>query len=121
MKATKYEIVNSLLKEAMTPEQEHDAIQKKREKDWATRGKAAGALAGLGSGMASVLKKNVQNKTMPGYGRLAGAAIVGTGAGIIGGYLGKKIATLVARMSKEGYSKPEIDQAVGNLKRKTRG
>jgi len=120
MKATKFEITSSLLKEAMTP-QEHEAAQKQREKDWASRGKAAGALAGLGSGMASVLKKNVQNKTMPGYGRLAGAAIVGTGAGIIGGYLGKKIATLVARMSKEGYSKPEIDQAVGNLKRKTRG
>jgi len=144
MKATKFEITSSLLKEAMTP-QEHEAAQKQREKDWAQRGKAAGALAGFATGAGAVLHKGwtpgvaglpekvVGGATLPaipgkpgsykapGAMGLGKAALVGAGSAIAAGYIGKKIAQLVARMTREGYSKPEVDAAVSNLKRKARG
>jgi hypothetical protein len=142
MQYDKYDTVSILLSEAMTPEKEHEMIQKQREKDWAQRGKAAGALAGFAGGAGSTLKqyylpgvkgepaKQVGGTTVPAvpgklpsmaypgvYG-LAKTAAIGAGGALLGGYLGKKIAILVARMTKKGYSKPQIQQAVNQLKAK---
>jgi hypothetical protein len=116
----KYDIANVLLNEAMTPEQEHEARQKQREKDWAQRGKAAGALTGFAAGAGGVLKGAFQKKQFPGVTRMLAAGAVGAGSAFAAGMIGKKIAVLVARMTKQGYTKPEIAQAVNNLKRQAR-
>lgn len=134
MQYNKYETTSVLLSETRTPEKEHEIAQKQREKDWATRVKGPATLAGAAGGAYGGAKfaKYMWNRpglSTPGGYKLTSGALFSKPVGIAGAVaapiagalagrmIGKRIAIMVARMTRQGYTKPQIDQAVNNLKR----
>jgi hypothetical protein len=118
MEYNKYEIVKCLLFEGWwsgtsKEEDEHIKQQKAREKEWAEKGSAAGTLAGISAGTGYV----AHGLYKQGLTRNSQAdVLIGLGLSFIGSGLGKSIGWLVARMTRAGYKKPEINQAVEELK-----
>jgi hypothetical protein len=115
----KYNIVNDLLTEGWwggtsKEEDEHIRQQKAREKEWATKGKITGSLAGAGAG--GYVANKVFDATKGQKWGLTKAAGAGLATAIGGRILGKKIGYLIARMTRQGYTKPQIQQAVQQIK-----